>query len=70
MDTDQRLTMSLVEFARLAGLGRNLVYREASAGRLPVPVLRIGRRRLLPRKAALDFLEGIDRHGRRDAGPR
>jgi len=47
----ERLTYDIVEAGRLLGLGRNASYDAAKAGQ--IPVLKIGRRLLVP-KAALD----------------
>lgn len=49
-------TMSLEEFAKAAGISRTLAYRLASEGTLPVPVLRIGRRILVSRRAYAAWL--------------
>jgi len=50
-----RRTYSIEEVAKILGLGRNATYIAARADRLPVPVIRVGRRMLVS-KAALDRL--------------
>ena len=50
---DKRLTLSVVETARLLGIGRNLCYERVKTGE--IPILKIGRRLLVP-KAALEKL--------------
>jgi excisionase family DNA binding protein len=56
----QRLTCTIDEAAELLGVSRHLAYRAANAGDLPV--IRVGRRMLVPR-AALERLltEGVER---------
>jgi len=49
----KRLTYKIEEAARLAGCGRNAMYDAAKRGE--VPVIRIGKRLLIP-KAAFDRL--------------
>ena len=50
----ERLTYTIEESAELLGLGRGTAYRAARAGELPV--VRIGRRLLVPRHALLALL--------------
>ncbi len=50
-----RATATLTEVAALLGVGRSTAYELAQAGKLPVPVIRLGRRLVVPR-AALDRL--------------
>ena len=49
----ERLTLSVVEAARVLGIGRNLCYDRIRTGE--IPSLRIGRRLVVPR-AALEKL--------------
>jgi excisionase family DNA binding protein len=49
-------TMSIGEVAQRLGIGRNLAYDLARTGRLPVPVIRLGARRMVVAAAALDTL--------------
>jgi excisionase family DNA binding protein len=49
--TDERRTLTVEEAARELGIGRTLAFEMARTGRLPV--IRLGRRVLVPR-AALD----------------
>jgi excisionase family DNA binding protein len=50
-DEKERLTYDIVEAGRLLGLGRNASYEAAKTKQ--IPVIKIGRRLLVP-KAALD----------------
>lgn len=45
----EKLTITIPEYAQLIGVSENLAYREARAGRLGVKVLTVGRRMLLVR---------------------
>lgn len=47
--SDNRLTLDVVEAGRLAGLGRNASYEAARSGEMPV--VKIGGRLLVPRRA-------------------
>ena len=59
MAGNSSLTVSIEEAAAALGIGRQLAYRLARENALPVPVLRVGRRRLLvPRAALMRLLEG------------
>jgi excisionase family DNA binding protein len=50
-----RATATLGEVASLLGIGRSTAYELAQRDALPVPVIRLGRRLVVPR-AALDRL--------------
>lgn len=52
---DERLTYSIPEAAKILGIGRNLCYDRVKTGE--IPVIKIGRRLLVPRKALAKFLE-------------
>ena len=52
---DKRLTLSVEETARLLGIGRNLCYDRVKTGE--IPVIKIGRRLLVPRRALEKLLE-------------
>jgi len=58
MQTSERLTINLPEFARLAGISKNQAYKLATTNSLGVPVIRLGKRIVLPRRAAMALLEG------------
>lgn len=50
-------TLTIPEAAELLGVGRNTAYLEAQTGELAgVPVIRVGRRLLIPRAPLLDLL--------------
>jgi len=51
MRTTDSLVMSIPEFARACNISRALAYSLARQNSLPVPVIRLGRRLLLSRKA-------------------
>ncbi len=52
---DKRLTLSVEETAKLLGIGRNLCYDRVKTGE--IPVIKIGRRLLVPRRALEKLLE-------------
>ena len=56
-ETEGPLTLTIEQAARLLGLGRSAAYEAARCGQLPV--VRFGRRLLVPR-AALMRLLGVD----------
>lgn len=51
--------VSIDEAHELLGISRATAYRLATANALPVPVLSLGRRRLLPVEPLLRLLEGL-----------
>lgn len=58
----ERLTMTIGEFAEATGCSRNLAFRLARADKLPVPVIRLGEKRMcVSRRAVLALLEGKNR---------
>ena len=50
METE-RLTMTIPEFAKTCSISRGLAYDLARRNALPVPVIKLGRRMILSRKA-------------------
>ena len=54
---NERKTLTVVEAAKILGIGRNTAYELARQGKLP-GALRLGRRVLVSRKALEAFLEG------------
>jgi excisionase family DNA binding protein len=60
---EDRLTLSVEEAARLLGIGRNLCYDRVKTGE--IPVIKIGRRLLVPRHA----LERLLEHGQTVSPP-
>ena len=58
----ERATYSIAEVAQLLGIGETLCYEQANRGELPVPVIRVGRRIVVSRRA-LDRLLGLDGDG-------
>ncbi|MCK4722328.1 MAG: helix-turn-helix domain-containing protein [Dehalococcoidia bacterium] len=61
MQDNQRLTMTIPEFAEATGISKNLAYDLARREKLPVPVIKLGKRMVLSRKAVLALLEGDDK---------
>lgn len=58
MNTDS-LTMNLPEVAKVLGISRGLCYELAKRDALPVKVLRLGDKRMVvPRRALEDLLSG------------
>jgi excisionase family DNA binding protein len=53
-----RRTYTIEEVAALLGLSRNSAYMAARADRLPVPVIKIGKRMMVSRAALDRFLDG------------
>lgn len=53
--TQERLTLSVSQTAKILGIGLNLCYARVRTGE--IPVIRIGRRLLVPRKALERLLE-------------
>ena len=55
----ERLTMTIPEFAAATGCSRNLAYLLARQNKLPVPVIRLGDKRMcVSRKAVERLLSG------------
>ena len=52
------LTMTIPEVARVLGISRGLAYDLANRDALPVPVIKLGRRMVLSRKAVEALLSG------------
>ena len=69
MRTTEKLTVTIPEFAKLAGISKNQAYLLAANDALGVPVLKFGRRLVLPRRAVMRLLEG-DNIGEIDIGKR
>jgi len=56
---DDRLTLSIPEFAAMTGCSRHLAYSLARQDKLPVPVIRLGDKRMcVSRKAVERLLSG------------
>ncbi len=58
MDSSQ--TVSVGTAAQMLGVGRNTAYEAVRAGTFPSPVIRIGRRYLIPRAALERLLTASD----------
>lgn len=62
MPDNERLTMTIPEFAKATGCSKNLAFRLARQNKLPVEVIYIGEKRMcLSRRAVLALLEGEKR---------
>jgi predicted DNA-binding transcriptional regulator AlpA len=57
------LTMSIPEFARACSISRGLAYDLARRDALPVPVIKLGRRMVLSRRAVEALLEAGKQSG-------
>lgn len=55
----RRLTMSVDDVAPLLGINRSTAYESIRLGTFPLPVLRLGRRLLIPRRAVEELLGDI-----------
>ncbi len=53
---DDRLTMTIPEFAAATGCSRNLAYSLARQDKLPVPVIKLGAKRLVVSRRAVERL--------------
>lgn len=60
----ERLTMSIAEFAAACSISRGLAYDLARRDALPVPVIKLGRRMILSRKAVEALLSGNGQEGK------
>ncbi len=59
MQDNERLTLTIPEFAAVSGISKNLAYSLARQNKLPVPIIRLGEKRMcVSRKAVLALLEG------------
>lgn len=58
MVTNECLVLSVSETAARLGISRGLCYQLAKEGRLPVRVLHLGRRMVVPRRALEEVLSG------------
>ena len=56
MNNNGRLTYDLTTLAGLLGVSRNQVYTLAARDKLPVPVIRIGKRLLVSKAAVSELL--------------
>lgn len=52
---DQKLTLTVEQTAKLLGIGRQLAYDRVKTGE--IPVIKIGRRLVVPRRALEKLLE-------------
>ena len=52
---EDKLTLSIEEAAKVLGIGRNLCYERVKTGE--IPVIKIGRRLVVPKKALEKLLE-------------
>lgn len=52
---NEKLTLTVDETAKILGIGRNLCYDRVKTGE--IPVIKIGRRLLVPRRALEKLLE-------------
>jgi predicted DNA-binding transcriptional regulator AlpA len=57
--TPEILTMTIPEFAAVFSISRGLAYDLARRNALPVPVIKLGKRMVLSRKAVEGLLSGV-----------
>ena len=57
-DKQESLVMSIPELATKLEISKGLCYALAKTDRLPVPVIRCGKRLLISHRALMDLLEG------------
>ena len=61
MQDNERLTLTIPEFAAATGISENLAYSLARQDKLPVPVIHLGEKRMVvSRRAVLKLLQGGD----------
>lgn len=63
MQDNERLTMTIPEFAQATGISKNLAYSLAREDQLPIPVIKLGRRIVLSRRAVEKLLQGDGKPG-------
>jgi hypothetical protein len=63
MSVSEKKLISISEFCRMAGIGLTRGCAAAKEGALPVPIVRVGKRLMIPRAAAERMLQG-DSHAR------
>jgi predicted DNA-binding transcriptional regulator AlpA len=56
---NEKLTMTIPEFAKIFSISRGLAYDLAKRKALPVPVIKLGKRKVLSRKAIESLLSGV-----------
>ena len=54
---EDKMTMTISEVSKVLGISRGLAYDLANRDELPVPVIKLGRRMVLSRKAVEALLE-------------
>lgn len=62
----ERLTLSIPEAAKILGISRGLAYDLARRDKLPVKVIKLGRRLVLSRRAVETLLEAGNKTGGSD----
>ena len=66
MHDQEKLMLDIDESARMVGLGRSKWLAELYAGRCVS--VKVGRRRLIPRQALLDYIEKLRQEAREEIG--
>ena len=54
----ERLTLNLPELAKKLGISRGSCYSLAQQGKLPVPIIKLGRRMVVSKKSVEEILSG------------
>ena len=63
MQDNERLTMTIPEFSKASGISKNLAYSLAREDRLPIPVIKLGKRMVLSRRAVEALFEAGNKAG-------
>jgi len=59
----EKLTITIAEFAKLSAISKNHAYSLAASDSLGVPVIRLGKRLVLSRRAVLRLLDAENNEG-------
>ena len=60
---DEKLTMTIPEFAAACQISRGLAYDLARRDKLPVKVIRLGKKRMVLSRRAVQFLLSVSENG-------
>lgn len=63
MENSERLTMTIPELSKTMSISKNLCYELAKTDRLPVPVIRLGQKRMCVSRKAVEALLSATKNG-------
>ena len=63
MTNNERLTMTISELSKTMCISRNLCYKLAKMDELPVPVIRLGQKRMCVSRRAIEALLSATKNG-------